>query len=72
VTRGVRLNDLVGRRFRVGEALLEGVELCEPCRLFAQRTHPEVLRFFAGRGGLRARIVAGGVVRPGDAIVAEG
>lgn len=71
VTRGDRLNDLRGRRFRVGEALLEAFELCEPCRLLAQRTHPEALRFFAGKGGLRARILSGGVVRVGDAIVPE-
>ena len=68
VTRGVRLNDLVGKRFFVGEALAEGIELCEPCRLFQQRTHVEVLRFFRGKGGLRARIVAGGLIRPGDAL----
>ncbi|HEX7242564.1 MAG TPA: MOSC domain-containing protein [Longimicrobiaceae bacterium] len=68
VTRGVRLNDLCGRHFTVGGATLEGLELCEPCRLFQSRTHPEVLRFFVHRGGLRARIVAGGVIRPGDQI----
>jgi MOSC domain-containing protein YiiM len=68
VTQGVRLNDLCGRRFTVGEVVLEGLELCEPCRLFAKRTHREALQFFAGRGGLRARIVAGGQVRVGDAL----
>ena len=68
VTRGVRLNDLVGKRFRVGEALCEGIELCEPCRKWQARTHVEVLRYFKGKGGLRARIVEGGVVRTGDAI----
>src|SRR5919201_2628474 len=31
VTRGVPLNHLVGQRFRVGEVLLEGIRLCEPC-----------------------------------------
>ncbi len=31
ITRGVRLNDLVGRRFTLGGMLCEGVELCEPC-----------------------------------------
>lgn len=68
VTEGVRLNGLVGRRFRVGEALLEGLELCEPCGKFARATHREALKFFVGRGGLRARIVAGGVIRVGDPI----
>lgn len=68
VTEGVRLNDLVGRRFRVGEAVLEGLELCEPCGKFARATHREALKFFVGRGGLRARIVTGGVIRVGDRV----
>ena len=72
VTRGVRLNDLLGKRFRVGEALCEGLELCEPCGKFQRLTHPEVRRFFKGKGGLRAVILEGGLIRPGDAVVALG
>jgi MOSC domain-containing protein YiiM len=68
VTSGVRLNALCGKHFRVGRARFEGLELCEPCNLFARRTHREVLRFFVGKGGLRARIVSGGEIRVGDAI----
>jgi len=68
VTRGIPLNDLVCKRFRVGEAVLEGLELCEPCSLFAKRTRREVLKAFLHRGGLRARIIAGGVIRVGDSI----
>ena len=68
VTRGVPLNDLVGKTFRVGDALLEGVDLCEPCGLFAKRTFPQVKKAFAGKGGLRARIVEGGGIRVGDSI----
>jgi MOSC domain-containing protein YiiM len=69
VTRGVRLNDLVGKRFPIGTAVFEGLELCEPCSLFAKRTHKEVLEFFRGRGGLRARIVSGGIIKVGDAFL---
>jgi MOSC domain-containing protein YiiM len=68
ITSGIRLNELCGKRFRVGRARFEGLELCEPCSLFAKRTHREVLRFFAGKGGLRARIVSGGEIRVGDTI----
>jgi len=68
ITRGVHLNDLCGKRFRVGRALFEGLALCEPCNLFAKRTHREVLKFFVGKGGLRARIVSGGVIHVGDSI----
>lgn len=68
ITRGIRLNGLCGKRFRVGRARFEGLALCEPCSLFARRTHREVLTFFAGKGGLRARIVSGGAIRVGDSI----
>jgi len=71
VTSGVRLNDLVGKRFMVGDALLEGLDLCEPCRLFAERTYAAVSEFFPGKGGLRARIVSGGIIRVGDRLAPQ-
>jgi MOSC domain-containing protein YiiM len=71
VTVGVRLNDLLGKQFRAGDALLEGLELCEPCSLFAKRTYPQVVSFFKGRGGLRARIIEGGTLRIGDSVAVD-
>lgn len=68
VTTGVRLNVLVGQRFRVGTAVFEGIELCEPCGVLAKVTHREALQYFVGKGGLRARIVSGGEIRVGDPI----
>jgi MOSC domain-containing protein YiiM len=70
VTRGIDLNGLVGKRFRVGECELEGIELCEPCGTWARNTHREVVRFFVHRGGLNARIVKGGAISIGAPIVA--
>jgi MOSC domain-containing protein YiiM len=71
VTQGIRLNDLCGKRFKVGGAMLEGLELCEPCALFAQRTLREVLKYFPQKGGLRARIVGGGEIHIGDSVVLD-
>jgi len=68
ITAGVRLNDLVGRQFRVGESLLEGIRLCEPCAYLAKTVAKEVLPGLVHRAGLRARILEGGTVRPGDSI----
>lgn len=72
LTRGVPLNHLVGKRFRVGEALLEGTELCDPCghmeKLSGLRGAKNAL---ANRGGLRARVVEGGRLKPGDPIRPE-
>jgi MOSC domain-containing protein YiiM len=68
VTRGVRLNALVGRRFTVGDVECRGVELCEPCRHMERLTQPGVLRGLVGRGGLRADIVNGGEIAVGDLV----
>ena len=68
VTTGVSLNELCGRHFHVGKVELEGLELCEPCGTFAKRTHPQVVRLFVHKGGLRARIVRGGIIRVGDIV----
>ena len=68
VTRGVALNDLVGRRFTVGEAECVGRRLCDPCSHLEKLTRPGVLKGLVERGGLRADVVRGGVIRPGDAV----
>jgi MOSC domain-containing protein YiiM len=70
VTSGVRLNDLVGRRFKVGAAVLEGIRLCEPCAHLGKLIGPAVVKGMVHKAGLRARIVSGSVVRVGDAIEA--
>lgn len=70
LTRGVALDALVGRPFRVGEALLEGVRVCEPCRHWMRLAGLEerALRALVHRAGLRARIVQGGRIRVGDPV----
>jgi MOSC domain-containing protein YiiM len=68
VTEGVDLGRLVGRTFTVGEALLIGVRDCLPCAYLEGRTRPGVRAVLEGRGGLRADVVRGGIVRVGDEI----
>ncbi|HEX9343828.1 MAG TPA: sulfurase, partial [Actinomycetota bacterium] len=51
VVRGVRLNDLVGKRFRVGEVECYGVELCEPCLHLEELTRPGIIRDLVHRAG---------------------
>ena len=67
-TRGIDLNALVGRRFRVGELECEGVELCEPCTHLEGLTQPGVLKGLVHRGGLRASILSGGEIAVGDPV----
>jgi MOSC domain-containing protein YiiM len=71
VTRGIRLNDLVGREFRVGSLRCRGVELCEPCLdLQKMLGDPNTIKALVHRGGLRADILEGGTVSIGDAVAA--
>jgi MOSC domain-containing protein YiiM len=67
-TSGIDLNDLVGKRFQVGEALCQGVELCEPCLHLAKLTELGVLRGLVHRGGLRADVLEGGRIAVGDPV----
>ena len=67
-TRGIRLNDLVGRRFRVGDALCEGTRLCEPCQHLTDQLGKPILRPLTHRAGLRAHIVEGGDIEIGAEI----
>ena len=63
------MNHLVGREFRVGEATLRGVELCEPCKhLVGVTGMRSLLPTLVHRGGLHAQILSGGLIRAGDAI----
>jgi MOSC domain-containing protein YiiM len=68
VMRGVALNELVDKKFRVGEVVMRGIRLCEPCQYLAKRTQPQVLPGLLHRGGLRAEILNDGVIRVGDAL----
>lgn len=70
VTSGIRLNDLVGRRFKVGSATLEGMRLCEPCAHLGKLIAPAVVKGMVHKAGLRARIVTGSLIRVGDEIEA--
>lgn len=67
-TRGVALNHLVGKAFRVGEAVFQGLELCEPCGHLEQLTGRLVRPGLVHRGGLRTQILETGIVRVGDSI----
>jgi MOSC domain-containing protein YiiM len=69
-TRGVALNHLVGERFRVGGAVLEGLGLCEPCGYMESLAEePDAATALEHRGGLDARIVESGTIRVGDDVL---
>jgi MOSC domain-containing protein YiiM len=71
MVRGVRLNDLVGRRFRVGEVECLGVELCEPCLHLQQLTRPGIIKELVHRAGLNVDVLNDGRISVGDPVVVE-
>jgi MOSC domain-containing protein YiiM len=68
VTRGIRLVGLLGHRFTIGAVICEGIDHCPPCEHLVQVTGKPVLKPLVDRGGIRARIVEGGLLRVGDTI----
>jgi len=68
-TRGVRLDRLVGKRFRVGEVECYGVELCEPCKHLQAMTRPGIIKELTHRAGINADILTDGTIAVGDAVV---
>ena len=70
VVRGIALDELIGRRFRVGEVECYGQRRCEPCSHLERLTQPGVLRGLVHRGGLRADVLSSGRIRTGDSVAA--
>ena len=69
LTRGIDVNALVGKRFRIGTVECEGVELCEPCQTLEAMTQPGMIKAFVHRGGLNADILSDGEISVGDPVV---
>lgn len=67
--RGVPLNHLVGRDFRVGEVVLRGGRLNFPCKYLDELLGRPLFLPLYNRSGLNCAILRGGIIRPGDAIV---
>lgn len=71
VTRGIRLNDLIGKEFQIGGISFYGVQLCEPCSKLQKRLGVRILPDLVNKGGLRAQIRSNGVVSMDQAITVK-
>ena len=69
VTKGIQLNDLIGKKLKVGNVELEGIELCRQCRhLTEMLDQKNILKEFMRKGGLRCQILSSSKINIGDKI----
>jgi len=69
VTKGIQLNDLVGKKILVGNVELEGIDLCRPCRHLTEVLGQDnIIKEFLRRGGLRCQILSSSSIKIGDQI----
>ena len=71
VVRGIALNATVGQTLRVGEVVLAVTSRCDPCVKMEGKIGPGAREALANRGGVCARVLAGGLLCVGDAVVVE-
>ena len=69
ITKGVKLNDLVGKKLLIGNVRVEGIDLCRPCRHLTEMLNQDnILKEFLRRGGLRCQILSSSNISVGDKI----
>ena len=69
VTKGIQLNDLIGKKLKVGNVELVGIELCRPCRHLTEMVNQKnILKEFMRKGGLRCQILSSSKISIGDKI----
>ncbi|MFT7235934.1 MAG: MOSC domain-containing protein YiiM [Methylophagaceae bacterium] len=68
ITRGIKLNQLIGKSFYIGTVKLIGTELCEPCHMLCQSlsddtlSQQQVQRAFTEKAGIRATVLNSGFI----------
>jgi len=69
VTKGIELNDLIGKKIQIGDVLIEGIDLCRPCRHLSEKLNQDnIIKEFLRRGGLRCRILSSSKININDEI----
>ena len=69
VTKGIQLNDLVGKKLLIGKVELKGIDLCRPCKNLQEiLKQNNIIKEFLTKGGLRCEILNNGIINVGDLI----
>ena len=69
ITKGVKLNNLVGKKLLIGNVIVEGIDLCRPCKHLSEILNQNnVIKEFLRRGGLRCQILSSSKININDEI----
>ena len=69
ITKGIKLNNLIGKKLMIGNVKVEGIDLCSPCRHLTEVLNQDnILKEFLRRGGLRCQILSSSKIFIGDQI----
>ncbi len=69
ITKGIQLNNLIGKKLQIGKVKLEGIDLCRPCKHLSEVLNQDnIIKEFLRRGGLRCQILSSSTIEIGDKI----
>ena len=69
ITKKIKLNNLIGKKFLIGKVEVEGIDLCRPCRHLSEVLNQRnILKEFLRKGGLRCRVLNSSLIKIGDKI----
>ena len=69
ITKGIQLNNLIGKKLQIGKVELEGIDLCRPCKHLSESLNQDnIIKEFLRRGGLRCQILSSSTIEVGEKI----
>ena len=69
VTKGIKLNELVGKKLIIGKVEIKGIDLCRPCKSLQENLgQKNIVKEFLRMGGLRCEILSSSIIKVGDEI----
>ena len=69
ITIGIKLNNLIGKRLKIGNAEVEAIDLCRPCKHLSEISNQNnIIKEFLRKGGIRCQILSSSTISIGDKI----
>ena len=69
ITKGIKLNNLLEKKIKIGSIELEVIDLCRPCRHLSEKLNKnDIIKEFLRKGGIRCQIINNGKIYLGDQI----